>query len=163
MHTTDAIVLKKIGIREADAAFLLYTKEFGKVRAIAQGIKKEEAKLKGHLEPMNLATVSFVLGASGEWLTHAELKEYWVNIRADIEKYRVASYLLGLVNMHCFEGAKDAALWELILGALRELNEASPINSQFTPLLEARFLAAFGYGGETDIRILGSVVSKGYT
>ena len=52
MYTTEGIILKKIDVGEANALFTIYTKDYGKIRAVAQGVKKEGAKLQGHLEPL---------------------------------------------------------------------------------------------------------------
>src|SRR3989344_1805254 len=53
MHESRALVLKKESRGEADTLFTLYTERFGLIRAVAQGVRKMPAKLKGHLELFN--------------------------------------------------------------------------------------------------------------
>ncbi|MEK7201381.1 MAG: DNA repair protein RecO, partial [Patescibacteria group bacterium] len=114
MFNTDAVILKKIDSGEADALFILYTKEYGKMRALAQGVKKEEAKLRGHLEPLNLTSVSFVLGKNGERLTHATLKNHWPTIRSNLGKLQTACVMADLIERNTMPGERDSALWEFL-------------------------------------------------
>lgn len=161
MYTTDAIILKKIDVGEADTAFVFYTKEFGKMRALAQGVKKEEAKLKGHLEPLSLCTIGFVLAKNGERLTHAELQNYWGGIRLSTEKNKAALYLAALINTHCFWAEKDEKLWNLLVEEFSLLDQATEAAlSSFLRAFEKKLLAVLGYQGETDIRTLGPMAEQ---
>ena len=83
MYTTDAIVLKKIDVGEHDALYMLYTEGYGKMRAVAAGIKKPEAKLRGHLEPLSLSRIRFVTGKNRERIIGASLLNFWDGIRGD--------------------------------------------------------------------------------
>lgn len=120
--------------------------------ARAQGVKKEGAKLKGHLEPLNLCSVSFVLGKSGERLTHASLVNYWPSVRNDFGKLKLAYEIVEAVDRNCFPGQKDEAVWEEILRGFNFLEDSGTGG-------EAEFLASFkkhlsislGYGAESDI------------
>ena len=98
MHATGGIIFKRIDIGEADSLFTIYTKDFGKIRARARGVKKENAKLKGHLEPLSLSAVSFVSGKNGPRLTGASLIQYFPKIRGDLEKLRAASYIVEVTD-----------------------------------------------------------------
>lgn len=162
MYSTEGVVLKRIDIAEADQLFSIYTKEFGKIRARAQGIKKEEAKLKGHLEPLSKSVISFVLGKTGERLTHALLAEFWPGMRTDLPKYAAARYIAELFDEQCFVGQSDAALWKLLLDSFESLERGDPIKNvleaipAFVNNFEIQFLGCLGYNGEQDIRVLGT-------
>ena len=56
-YQTNAIVLKREDIFEADRLYHLYTEDFGQVKAIAGSVRKINAKLSGHLEPFNIVLV----------------------------------------------------------------------------------------------------------
>lgn len=115
--------MKKHDIGEADGLFVIYTKDFGKIRAVAQGVKKEGAKLKGHLEPLALASIQFVLGKNGERLTHAELLDYWTILRQDHEKVSCAWKISDLINANCLEGEKDPNIWNLLVSSFTILGK----------------------------------------
>lgn len=162
IYSTEGIILKRVDVGEADSLFTIYTKDFGKILARAQGIKKEEAKLKGHLEPFNLSVVSFVLGKNGPRITSAELSNFFPNIRREIDKLRAASYITSFIDKHCFGGEKDEKLWSLLLTSFQELDNGN-FNiislKNFLRSFERALLSSLGYDGETDSRTLDVAVA----
>ena len=56
---TEAIVLDKEDLGEADSRIFLYTKDYGKVIARATSARKITSKLASHLEPFDRITVRF--------------------------------------------------------------------------------------------------------
>lgn len=123
-HTSEGIVLKKIPQGEHDALYSIYTREFGKIRVRAQGVKKEGAKLKGHLEPLSLARITFVQGRHGERLTHATLMRFWEGVRQSPEKLFAGLRIAALMDERSFPGQKDEALWNLLLESILLLDES---------------------------------------
>jgi len=152
MYTTEGIILKKIDAGEADAFFTIYTKDFGKIRALAQGVKKSTAKLKGHLEALNFSAVSFVLGRRGERLTQATLIESWPSVRANYDKFVAAYQVADLFDKGCLVGEKDEPLWNLLHGALDSLEVWSDFSEKarddFLRGFELRLSHSLGYGPE---------------
>lgn len=148
MYSTEGIILKRIDVGETDSLFTIYTKDFGKIRAFAQGIKKEGAKLKGHLEVLNLSTIHFVLGRGGERLTHASAIHYWPKVRADFDKIVVALEIASRIDEACFPGEKDEPLWSLLYGSLSALEGGRVCSSRhdFFQSFDARLLECLGQG-----------------
>ena len=87
---TEAVVLRKLRYSEADSILHLYTKEFGRVNAIAKGTRRSSSRFGGRLEPLfrvelmlhegkgDLATVtgaSTVDGYSAIRTTHAAMSQ----------------------------------------------------------------------------------------
>ena len=154
MHSTQGVILKKHDVGEADAIFVIYTKDFGKIRAVAQGIKKENAKLKGHLETLSLASIQFVVGKNGERLTHAELLDYWPLLRGDREKLKNAWQIAEMINSNCLEGEKDENIWTLLVSSLSILNKESFSEAEaggFLKSVEARMLQHLGIGEPAEV------------
>ena len=141
-HTSEGIVLKKIPYGEYDALYSIYTKEFGKIRARAQGVKKEGAKLKSHLEPLSLVNVTFVLGKQGERLTHGTMIRFFESMRQNKEKLFAGLRIAALMDEKIFSGQKDEGLWDLLLESLLVLDEHEfsgevfqRFSHRFTPFL----------------------------
>ncbi|MBI2640297.1 MAG: DNA repair protein RecO [Candidatus Sungbacteria bacterium] len=153
MYVTDAIILKKSDYGETGALFTLYTKEYGKIRALAQGVKKEDAKLKGHLEPLSLSSVSFVLGKNGERLTHASLINYWPALRSDWRKLKLTLEVAGAVDQNCFPGQKDETLWNVVLDSFHSLEDSDNDfdAGNFLRSFQKRFSTSLGYEEEWGI------------
>lgn len=64
IHTTEGIILKRFK-EDYNASFLIFTKDFGLIRAKAQGVRKVESKLKPALQEYCLSEISFVKGKTG--------------------------------------------------------------------------------------------------
>lgn len=153
-YSTEGVVLKKIATGEADEFCILYTKDFGKISFLTKGIKKESAKLKGHLELGSLSAVNFVLGRRGGQLVQAKLLNFWPLLREDWGRLTAAGRLLEAVHKSCEEGEKDESIWRLLLDSLRFLDRRDLAN--FHPaLFEKDFFKkmsiCLGYGGRLDV------------
>ena len=138
MHATDAFVLKKLDIGEADVLYALYTRDFGKVVARAQGIRKNEAKLRGHLEPFSLSVVRLISARHGEKLIGASLVRFGERMRSRDATLRLAAYVAARLDEHCFAGGRDPALWRLADAAFRALD-----SHEFSEDAEALFRKEF--------------------
>lgn len=158
MYSTHGFVLKKIDVGESDAVFVIFTKEFGKIRALAQGIKKESAKLKGHLELCSLVSIGFVLGKWGKRLTQATLVSLGDEMRSDPEKLKIAWYIKETIHRHCLEESKDEPLWNLVVESLGRLNRTEAFGARetdaFIRTFNEQFLVCLGFAGQKDLRIL---------
>jgi DNA repair protein RecO (recombination protein O) len=49
-YQTEAIIIKKIKLGEADRILTLYTSDYGKIEAVAKGVRRPKSKMAGHLE-----------------------------------------------------------------------------------------------------------------
>lgn len=147
-HTSEGIVLQKISHGEYDALYSIYTREFGKIRARAVGVKKEGAKLKSHLEPLSLVTVTFVLGKHGERLTHAIMIRFFEGMRQSQEKLFAALRIATLMDAQSFPGQKDESLWKLLLESLLVLDEHE-FSEEVLRRFSRRFMPFLGLSGLT--------------
>ncbi len=107
MHVTDAIILRKEELGEADLLITALTDRFVNIRLIAQGARKVEAKLKGHLEPLSLSRLSFVAGRNNYRLVGAELLNFFPAIKSDPFRLRAASEIFGAVGSALFEDRRE--------------------------------------------------------
>lgn len=154
MYFTDAIVLSKTDVGEADTLFSLYTKEYGKVRARAQGVKKEEAKLRGHLEVLNTARIGFVTTKQGERLIYAEAESVLPRVRNEFDSLRTALYFVSCVDHATLPGEPDSELWNHLSDSLHDLEENGTKGTTIDQF-EVGLLARLGYGGTDDMSLLG--------
>lgn len=157
MHSTEGIVLKKLDVGEHDTLYSIYTRDFGKMRALAQGIRKEEAKLRGHLEPLSHTRIQFILGKGGEKLIGATLADFLPVLRSREHTLRLAGAIAADIDTHCFPGEPDEGVWGLVAASLAELNR-----DEFSPEQGPAFLADFrrglrerlGYGASDEETIV---------
>lgn len=125
MYSTEAIILHTMPIREHDGFFTFYTRAYGKMRAYAQGVKKERAKLRGHLEPLTLSSVRFVLGKGGERLIGAEMLAPWLAQCHDLGTLRTAWRMARQVDKECLPGERDEQLWAFLVEQFSQLSKGA--------------------------------------
>ncbi|HSI20240.1 MAG TPA: DNA repair protein RecO [Verrucomicrobiae bacterium] len=71
-----AIILHAADIFDADRSYLMYTREQGKLRARAKGVRRPKSRLAGNLLPYVTTELEFVVGESGwELIVQAQTHE----------------------------------------------------------------------------------------
>jgi len=99
----EAVVLRHSDWGEADRLLTLYTRERGKVRAIAKGARKVKSRKAGHLEPFTRVTLQLARGRDLLIVTQAETIDAYQPLREDLLKTGYASYLAELLDRFTYE------------------------------------------------------------
>jgi DNA repair protein RecO (recombination protein O) len=144
VYTTEAIVLKRQNLGEADRIVTLYTPDEGKLRAVAKGVRRPASRLAGHLELFSLSLVQLARGRELDVLTQAETREAFRNVREDLGRTSQAYYALELVDRFTPDRLEHRAVFHLLRELLEALDAPAP-----SPLALHYFtlhvLAALGY------------------
>lgn len=122
MYRTQGFILSVEKTGEADGALSLFTKDFGKQKCIAQGVRKSDSKLRTILQAGNLIDFVFVPLRSGRYrVTSPSLSESFYQIRSSQKKLALFLFSLAIIDTVLFEGEKDEALWECMYTWCTEL------------------------------------------
>ncbi len=62
IYSTDSIILKRVESAEADITYWILSKDLGLIIARAQSVRKDKAKMRGHLQLFSYCRVSLVRG-----------------------------------------------------------------------------------------------------
>ena len=84
-YTTDAIVLSRFDLGEADRVLTLITPTAGKLKAIAKGVRRTTSRLGGSLEPFAELTVALARGRTFDVVTQVSVGHAWLRLRDDLE------------------------------------------------------------------------------
>lgn len=147
-YQTNAIILKRENVFEADRVYHLYTEEFGKVRAVAGSVRKINAKLTGHLEPFNFAWVELMSKKGGNLfittaLSHGSLLKNGAgpNQIALFTKMSEFAYLM------LKEPQKDDKLWNFIFENFLKANDVKTgAADSFLREFKSGFIEIMGFG-----------------
>lgn len=129
MHATRGIVLSQKERGEADLAVALFTERYGLLRATAQGVRKPNAKLSGHIEPATEAEITFVEGKGGYRLTGSEIREDFSRLRKEEERLKAFLAASVVLETVAFEG-EEREVWGLFSAFIRWLNQSRAIAPQ---------------------------------
>jgi DNA repair protein RecO (recombination protein O) len=142
LYRDDAVVLRTYKLGEADRIVVLFGRGRGKVRAVAKGVRRTRSKFGSRLEPGSVVQLQLYEGRNLDIVTQAERLHTLPNLRADLDNYGRMAILLEAVDHVANEGDPNPALFKLLTGALRELNESgSPV---VVPAFVAKLLALEG-------------------
>lgn len=122
-YRDDAIVLRTYKLGEADRIVVLLTRNHGKVRAVAKGVRKTSSKFGGRLEPSSHAALQLHIGRDLDIVTQAESRDVFRSIREDLDRFTRASAMLEAVEQLAPEHEENPRLFEMLLGALRTLDD----------------------------------------
>ena len=129
MIKTQAIVLKAADLRETDQLLTIYSKEFGKIRVAARGIKKSESKSRYHLEPLSYSQLILIEGKSFKIIKNAVLVDQFLSMRRDLDKMKIAFKIIELIDELIVGEEQDENIWNLLLKTLKELNIGGQVSN----------------------------------
>ncbi len=103
-YVTDAIVLRRFELGEADRVLTVITPDYGKIRAIAKGVRRQTSRLGGSLEPFAELRVALARGRTFEVVTQVSVGHAWLRLRDSLESAATAWYLAELADRSIEEG-----------------------------------------------------------
>lgn len=117
----DAVVLRHNDWGEADRMLSLYTREAGKLRAVAKGVRKMRSRKAGHLEPFTRVALMMARGRDLWIVTQAETLDAYLPLREDLVMTGYASYVLELLDRFTYEEGQNIHLYQLLTDTLERL------------------------------------------
>jgi len=128
-YKTEGIIIKRNNFLEASLILDIWTKDYGKVEAVARSARKIKGKLKGHLELFLWTELIFAKGKNIDTITSSLTIESFSNLRNNLEFSYGAYYILELVDKMTIEGHRDERVFCLLLDSLKKINNLNKINS----------------------------------
>jgi DNA repair protein RecO (recombination protein O) len=113
-YRTEAIVLKRTDFGEADRLLTLFSKEFGKISAIAKGARKPQSRKTGHVELFMRSKFFIAKGRNLDIITQAETVDAHALLREDLMRVSHASYAVELLNRFTVEEDPHPGIFELL-------------------------------------------------
>jgi len=121
-YRVEAVVLRHMDLGEADRLLVLYTRERGKIRAIAKGVRRMRSRKAGHLEPFSRSALQLASGRDLSIITQAETVDAYSSLRNDLKLMSHAAYVIELLDRFTFEEEKsDTSLYRLLTSTLGQI------------------------------------------
>ncbi len=114
IYVTDAIVLSRFDFSEADRILTLITPEYGKLKAIAKGIRRQKSRIGGSLEPFAELRVQLARGRTFDVVTQVVVGHAWLRLRDSLESAATAWYLAELADRSLEERHAAQPLYALL-------------------------------------------------
>lgn len=124
-YKATGFIISKRFSREHDCIFVLYTKEYGKIEALAQGVLKSESKLAGNLELLIKASFLLARGRVLDRVAGIDVQERFFDIKKNIQKLIIALSRIEIVHTLVQGKVADAHLFSLMEDFFTELENLS--------------------------------------
>jgi DNA repair protein RecO (recombination protein O) len=149
LYVTDAIVLSRFDYGEADRIMTLFTPTYGKLKAIAKGVRRTTSRLGGSLEPLAELRVALARGRTFDVVTQVEVMHSWLSLRDSLESTATAWYLAELADRSIEERHETEGLYALLKRAY-ELLDAGMVAGRVARWYEMNLADEMGVRPEVD-------------
>lgn len=148
-YTTEAIVLSRFDLGEADRVLTLITPGIGKLKAIAKGIRRPTSRIGGSLEPFAELSVALARGRTFDVVTEVRVGHAWLTLRDSLESAATAWYLAELADRSLEERHAAEPLY-LLLRRAYELLDAGMAPGRVARWYEMHLADELGVRPELD-------------
>lgn len=137
VHEAEAIVLRQYSLSDSDRIIVFITREYGKVRAVAQGVKRPKSRLAGALEPLNHIRLEFFVKEGKELgqVRQAELIYPYLGKSPSLSQVYAYSYFAEMASEIVQDNQPNQPLFRLLLASL-EAGEQNPVNQSLVRYYE---------------------------
>ena len=121
LYKTEGIVLKSMEYQEADKIVTIYTKDYGKITAIAKGVRKTKSKFGSSLEILTHSNFLIYKGRNIDIVSQTEILESFFSTSKEVIKFAFAANCVEVVNRLTEEREINIGLFNLLKEVLHYL------------------------------------------
>lgn len=134
LYTVEAINIKTFDLGEADKLITLFSRERGKIRAVAKGARRIRSRFGGRLELLVQHRAMLAEGKDLDHLQQSEVIESYFRLKQNIETLSTASYFVWLIDRATEVKQPNEPLYRLLNDSLTLLlqgHEAAAVRQVF--------------------------------
>lgn len=141
---TEGVILKRKNFGEADRFVTIYTKDFGKVTALAKGVRRPRSKKAGHLELGSWCKVFVAKGKNIDLLTEVELKKAFGIADFSESKTNKIYHILEIVESMTPDHQKNVQVFNLLVSFLYKISKEKDFNL-VSSVFKIKLMSELGY------------------
>ena len=127
----DAVVLRTYKSGESDRVVVLWTRNHGKIRVFAKGIRKPTSKIGGALEPLSYVKVHLAQSKGDLYIAkNVQLIDQLKTLRGDYDRINAGYGVVEVIDAIPSDDVADEGIFELLTRVLLSLD-----NPEFHPML----------------------------
>ncbi len=148
VYKVEAIVLRRANLGEADRVVTLFTREHGRLPAVAKGARKPKSRFAGRLELFTHLRALLAQGRTLDVVSQVEVIDPFAPLRGDLERMSVAAFAAEVTDRALPEREPQPAVFAALRQALRTaaVGDAELAGVWYA----AQLLSLSGYGPVTD-------------
>ncbi|HUS59874.1 MAG TPA: DNA repair protein RecO [Nevskiaceae bacterium] len=149
-YKTEGVILKRINFGEADKILTIYSKHYGKIKALAKGVRKITSRKGGNVELFNQVIIFLARGRNLDILTEVQVLNSFKEWRKNLSKVGTAYYFCELVDKLTPEGQPNQAVFRLLKDSLNKIGQEKRLG--LTRAFEEKLLEELGFGIPPGLR-----------
>jgi DNA repair protein RecO (recombination protein O) len=123
LYRDRGVVLRTYKLGEADRIVTFLSRDHGKVRAVAKGVRKTKSRFGGRLEPASHVELLLYQGRELDIVTQVDTLDHFGPLRDDYDRLARAVSMLEAADQLAMERQSNPRLYTMLVGALRTLAE----------------------------------------
>lgn len=150
LYNLEAVVIRSRNLGEADKIVTFYSREKGKVRAVARGARRPRNRLRAGAEVFTHGQYLLFANQGLDAISQCEIISSYRELREDLMKSAAGAYILELFDALTEEGEPKGDLFPFLLAALEGLTGCNDIELLLRSV-EVGLLARLGYLPELKV------------
>lgn len=146
LYRDEAVVLRTQKLGEADRIITMLTREHGRIRGVAKGVRRTMSKFGARLEPGSHVDIQLHVGKTFDTVTQVEaIMNYGEALTEDYQRWTIASAILETAERFTAQEHEPALQeFQLVVGGMKALAE-----NRYDPslILDAFLLRSLAIGG----------------
>lgn len=142
-YKTQGIIIRVRDYQEADRIITIFSRDHGKIQAIAKGCRKQKSQKRGIIQLFTHADFALYKGRNMDTVVQCEARDSFGDIRDNLDNMAYASYIAELLDGFVNTGEKQEALFYLTLVVFHLLSVEDP--HLLTRAFELRLMNLLGY------------------
>lgn len=148
VYKTEAIVIRRANLGEADRVVTLFTRERGKLSTVAKGARKPRSRFAGRLELFTQLHALLAQGRTLDVISQVDVIDPFAALRADLARMGAASFVAEVTDKATPDREAQPAIYTALRQALRMISAGDP---EITVIwYAAQILSLSGYGPVVD-------------
>ncbi len=150
--TTPSILLRSRDVGEADRLYTFYTRDHGKIEALATGVRKIKSKLAGHCREGAVIQCSFFPGRQHMRLVHAAINRQYA-FADNLDSFAAAGCACEAVDTIIKPAVTDAVIFDLLVRLFKRLEERATASNVLLHAFLFHLFTALGYRPPASLRL----------
>jgi DNA repair protein RecO (recombination protein O) len=144
LYRTEAVIIRRANMGEADRLLTVFTPARGKLRVVAKGVRRTTSRLGGHVGLFTQSRLLIAAGRNLDLVTQSEIINPYPQLLSDINRINHATYVVDLLNHLTEEEDPNLEIYRLLVDTLSAINNDQDPDTTVRAY-ELHLLAHLGY------------------
>lgn len=142
---TEGLVLRQTKYDEWDKILTIFTRNNGKIQAIAKGARRPKGSLVAGTQVFSCSDFLLYRGRNLYQVNQADIIESFFSLRDDLYKLAYATYIIELVDAGTVEELANVKLFDLSIKTLRVLSKLNKDYKKLLAAFELKYISFIGF------------------